>query len=423
MVRLTPTDIPAYLHFGYSPRCQTGSTVVLDRLRLHLDTRRQVQEEAALVEQGAVVLHKALGQAIEAAGKEKMHILPLSGGLDSRAILGGLLENVDRTKIQAVTFGTPGTWDYEIGRQVAQAAGVRCEVIDLTASDWRWDMDGLRETAVQIETPIWLFDAYINRCIPQRFGAEAVYWSGFMGDPLAGSHLLSTDSPDWEQARSEFVKRNQFARSMKLSPPDFVAENTLPDEPLLTADLLSYDEQLDFAIRQSCLISHIVLPHRYDYQTPFLHPEWVDFILNAPRQYRAKQTLYKRILQAAYPKLFALPTKTNNGLPLIASRWREAVEINKLRVRNRISRYLPWVDLGVPLQINYIDFDHGLRYRADLRQVVYESIQALQKRGIIDWLNIEAIWQRHQRKQANHADALTLLASLEIYLQAGEAVV
>jgi hypothetical protein len=423
MVRLTPADIPAYLHFGYLPKCQTGTTVVLDRLRLHLDTRRQVQEEAALVKQGTAVLHNALRQSVEKAGKEKIHILPLSGGLDSRAILGGLLENVDRTNIQAVTFGTPGTWDYEIGQQVAQAAGVRCEAVDLTAADWRWDMDGLRETAVQIETPTWLFDAYVNRHIPQRFGIEAVYWSGFMGDPLAGSHLLPTDSADWEQARSQFVKRNQFARSMRLSPPDFVAENTLPDEPLLPVDLLSYDEQLDFAIRQRCLISHIVLPEGYDYQTPFLHPEWVEFILNAPRQYRAELKLYKRILQAAYPTLFALPTKTNNGLPLRAPRWRQVVQTNKLRVRHRVRRYMPWINLGVPPQTNYIDFDDSLRHRADLQQLVYENIRALNKRGVVDWLDLEALWQRHQKRQADYADALRLLASLEIYLRGGETAV
>ena len=423
MIRLAPTDIPAYLHFGYLPRYEDGFEGILDKLWLHLDTRWLVDGESALVEKGTAVLYNALRQAVEAVGKDKLHILPLSGGLDSRAILGGLLENVDRTKIQAVTFGTPGTWDYEIGQQVAQAVGVRCEAIDLTAADWRWDIDGLRETAVQTKTPTWLFDAYVNRHIPQYFGTEAVYWSGFMGDPLAGSHLLPTDSVSWERARFQFIKRNQFARSMRLSPPDFAAENTLPDKPLLPADLLSYDEQLDFAIRQRCLISHIVLPQGYDYQTPFLHPEWVEFILNVPRQCRTELKLYKRILQAAYPTLFALPTKTNNGLPLQAPRWRQAIQTNKLRVRHRVRRYWPWINLGVPPQTNYIDFDDGLRHRADLQQLVYENIQSLKKRGVVDWLDLEAIWQRHQKRQANYADALRLLASLEIYLQVGETAV
>jgi len=52
--------------------------------------------------------------------------------------------------------------------------------------------------------------------------------------------------------------------------------------------------------------------------------------------------------------------------------------------------------------------------------VVYESIQDLKKRRIVDWINIDAIWNRHQNRQANHADALTLLASLEINLKARE---
>lgn len=70
--------------------------------------------------------------------------------------------------------------------------------------------------------------------------------------------------------------------------------------------------------------------------------------------------------------------------------------------------------------INYIDFDRGLRERKDLKQVVYENIKDLKKRGILDWIDMDSIWQRHQRKQGNHADALTLLTSLEINLKALE---
>ena len=46
---------------------------------------------------------------------EGHHIVPLSGGLDSRAILGGLLDAGLKDQITTVTFGTLGTWDYDIG--------------------------------------------------------------------------------------------------------------------------------------------------------------------------------------------------------------------------------------------------------------------------------------------------------------------
>ena len=67
-----------------------------------------------------------------------------------------------------------------------------------------------------------------------------------------------------------------------------------------------------------------------------------------------------------------------------------------------------------------IDFDWGLRERDDLKTLVYENIQDLKRRGVVDWLDIDGIWSRHQRKQANHANALTLLASLEINLKVKE---
>lgn len=50
--------------------------------------------------------------------------------------------------------------------------------------------------------------------------------------------------------------------------------------------------------------------------------------------------------------------------------------------------------------------------------MVYKNIQDLKKRRIVGWINIDGIWKRHQSRNANHADALTLLTSLEIYLKA-----
>ena len=37
---------------------------------------------------------------------------------------------------------------------------------------------------------------------------------------------------------------------------------------------------------------------------------------------------------------------------------------------------------------------------------------------IVDWIDISGIWKRHMDKQGNHADALLVLASLEIHMKA-----
>ncbi len=412
--------VSTFLHFGYLPSPDVPLPAWLgsraERQRRPEDAHRV--DLAPLIVEGVSVLKKVFQDSV--GGAATTHIVPLSGGLDSRAILGGLLENLETRDIRAVTFGSPGTWDYEIGRGVARAAGVHWEVIDLSSADWRWDIAGLMKTARRLERPVGLFDTHVNHQVPERFGAQNVYWSGFMGDPLSGSHLLPQDSATWGEAQRHFVRCNCFCRSVNLLPPDFEPQRCLPPSPLPGGEDLCYDEQLDFAVRQQCLIRHVVLPKGYAYQTPFLHPAWVSFILNVPRRYREGQYLYKEILKAAYPRLFALPAKNNLGLPLDAAPWRKAARVLGLGARGLARRIAPRLLYSISPGLNYIDFDRDMRRRSDLRATVGENLQDLRRRGLIDWLDVESLWQRHECGQGNHADALMLLASLEIHLKAQE---
>jgi hypothetical protein len=409
-----------YLHYSYSTPTELALPFDLDAEKWLADSAEshEFMDNASLIGIGVQKFRAAMEKTFADSPNPPVHVTPISGGLDSRAILAWLRQNVDNSRIVCVTFGAPGTWDFEIGQLIANKAGVRSELIDLSQIEWK--MENLVSFARLCERPLPIFEAYLFHVMRMMFGSESVYWSGFMGDPLAGSHLLSEDSGSWEQAQHSFAIRNRFSRSITVTPPGLSPIECLPASPLFSSGKLSYDEQLDFGIRQQSYIKPLVLLRGFTYRTPFLHPEWVDFILRVPRQWRVNQHLYKAILQTAYPDLFSLPTKANYGLPLNAPHWRKTIQINKLRYRALTRRFFPWLDLGVSPTTNYIDFDRGLRCRADLRQVVYESIQALQKRGIVDWLDMETIWQRHQKRQASHADALILLASLEIYLQAEE---
>jgi hypothetical protein len=411
-MRLDSDSIPVFLYFGYLPTA--GQAVPAAR-----PPRREIlRDPARLIDEGRDILRRAFRESIAPAGPGRLHVVPLSGGLDSRAILGGLLANVESRQVQAVTFGSPGTWDYEIGRAVACAAGVRWEAIDLSSEDWKWDTAQLVQTARRMERPVGLFDTHVNHQVPERFGAENAYWSGFMGDPLSGSHLPHRDSATWDEAQQHFVRCNRSCHSVDLLPPDFEPRRCLPPSPLPGVEDLCYDEQLDFAVRQQCLVRHIVWPKGYEYRTPFLHPAWVSFILGVPRRYREGQYLYKEILKAAYARLFALPVKNNLGLPLDAAPWRKAARILGLGARGLARRITPSVLYSISPGLNYVDFDRDIRRRPDLRATIHECLQDLRGRGLVDWIDLESLWQRHQRRQGNHADALMLLASLEIHLKA-----
>lgn len=53
---------------------------------------------------------------------------------------------------------------------------------------------------------------------------------------------------------------------------------------------------------------------------------------------------------------------------------------------------------------------------------IYDNIQDLEHRKIIDWIDINKIWNEHINKNINHSKALLTLASLEIHLKSGKIV-
>jgi hypothetical protein len=67
--------------------------------------------------------------------------------------------------------------------------------------------------------------------------------------------------------------------------------------------------------------------------------------------------------------------------------------------------------------LNYIDFENGIRNRPDLKEIVSTNVQALKARGVVSWIDIDRLWKMHLNSDANYSDALTLLTSLELHLK------
>jgi asparagine synthetase B (glutamine-hydrolysing) len=410
--------IGAFLHYGYLP--QGGGTVSsfpfdIDLLTSSSSNPYKEYSESHLVEEGAKRLHDALTSAPKRS--EKTHVIPLSGGLDSRAILGGLIDAGLTDNIVTVTFGTPGTFDYDIGNAVGQSVEVTHRKINL--NDVEVTEELLLETLRNGPEWTFLFDAFYNRIVTREFGEESVYWSGFMGDPLAGSHLGTGPTTNFEEEQKVFSKKNKLPNVSVYKRSSFDPIRVLPDEPLVDANKLSYGEQLDFAIRQTQYIRPTVLVPEFEYRTPFLNEQWVKFIVNVPRRYRTGMYLYKKILIKLWPELFKLPTETYSGLPLTAGKhrviFRQLVEASM----SRMKQYIPWLPWPSDRGINYVDFASAIRTRSDFQSVVRSCITNLEQRGVVDWIDINSLWRTHQSGERDLAYPLLLLTALELNLIAG----
>jgi len=406
----THKSVSSFLHFGYVPRVLDDVDKQPWAMEGGLSSPLKGVGESALVSEGL----KALESTFHNPGNG-LHVVPLSGGLDSRAILAGLIRAGLREQIIAVTFGVPGNWDFDIGSLVATEAGVRHEAIDL--NNIKLTQEVMEQTARRFDSWIWLFDAVYNGMVTHLFGKEATYWIGYFGDPLAGSHLPQKDSNNWIQARDGFVRRGQFSRNLKVTHPDFEAEESLPDTPILNCSRLTYDEQLDFVLRQHSYIRPLVVPKEHRCRIPFVDKIWVDFMLGVPRKFREQQCLYKEILKRINPKLFSLPTKNQLGLSLFVPSWLPPLKKLCFFPLSFGRRHLPSLSWPPDPTNNYIDFENSLRKRGDIKELVRNNLMSLRERGIVDWINLEMLWEHHQKGKGNFANAITLLISLEINLK------
>ena len=55
-----------------------------------------------------------------------------------------------------------------------------------------------------------------------------------------------------------------------------------------------------------------------------------------------------------------------------------------------------------------------------MKILVQQSIRDLKKRGIIDWVDLDDIWEAHQMKRSNHGNTLMLLTALETSLKSDD---
>ena len=406
--------VEAYLHYGYRPwgGVPLPAALTIDKTARRAELARLSAPE--LIEEGVGILRNALSCRTVAD-----HVVPLSGGHDSRGVLAGLLETVGPSRVRAVTYGTPGTLDFEVGRSVAKAAGVRWEGIDLRTV--RWETNQLVALAASYEQPLSVFVTYPHAEMRRCLRSDSVVWSGSVGVSVGGSwYCFQEPSATWAQARSRFaLGEGRLSKRLPLTPPGFNPASALPDEPRHDERFLLYDDQLNLFIRHACSFIPTLHIAGHDVRVPYLDPAWAMFVLCIPHRYRYEK-LYERVLATAFPAFFALPTKKNRGLPMSAAPWR--VKLRRLAIRawkmpRRLMPVWPW---GADPVLKSIDFDRALRTNAALRAVVDENISDLVRRRLVDWLDVERIWRLHRLGRANHTEAILLLTSLELALKAKE---
>ncbi len=366
--------------------------------------------EAELIEAGSKILLEVLSASFKPGSK---NFVPLSGGLDSRTLLGGLLKFTGTENIKTFTYGLPGTFDFELGRDVSGRFGV--QNVSLNFNDVEFSVDMLLDAARRFRGQTMLFFHPDHRKLNDIF-PDHHYWTGFFGDVAGGDgyRQIDSDKMDKETVKLKFLQNNQYVHSVRLASEPIESLIPLLEGLDITINNVSSYDKLDIYDRQAKYIAPHKCPGGFMMVAPFLAPDWLNFIMSVPRRFRKEGYLYHRILLHTFPELFSLPTRNNYGLSLKASEF----EILLKKIQTKLLYYTGNRKYVQLLTTNYYNINDFIRRNAALRSIVPEMIGCLKQRNIVPWLDLDKITNDHMAGRADYGDALQVLASLELILKA-----
>lgn len=405
------TNLNSFLKYGYYLN-YNNPDINLDLSGINKEKYKDKNEQE-LIDTGLKLWKETIDDLFNTNNE---HVIPLSGGVDSRAILATLLDFTEADNIYTYTFGTPGSLDYEIGNYVARKAGTNHKAFPL--NKYIFTVDKELDYARRIDCQTFLFHHPPLEEIDELFGGFN-FWSGFILGWIAGAHLPLAPSKTRKEARKKIGKHDTFVHSIKLTN---IEQNKLVDlfnSDYIDRNILSFEEQIERDNRLPKYAAPQVLYNGYNYIIPSMNKKLYTFFMSLDDIYRRHKILLKKMFLQEYPGLFSLPEKANFGLPLNAKKHKVLFKKIINRARRYINNIYPFFSQP---DINYLDFSKSIREKSDLRNTIYSSIMDLKRRKVIDWIDIEDIWKKYINKKVDYSDALIILASLEIHLKVGKEI-
>ncbi len=357
----------------------------------------------------------------------------LSGGLDSRIIIGAL-EKLGRQPI-TLTYGSPESRDAYYAKRVAEQVGLAHYTCFQASGNWvrqYWRQHLMLTDA----SHAWIHMHGIYALDDARALMD-VNLSGFAGDgPLSGSNLRNiyvaaddevtytaamfhglTALENWpgmsetdEQSlfthdAFNLIKGKAFRALREALAPFSIYAQPLRTELFLeyAVDVRHYAHYLDF--KRSSI----------EVELPFVDPDLMEFVCRLPVSYRKGRRLTRAVLQRLSPQLARIPYDYDEMLPTTNLTLRSAHHFYS-RLKRRTQRAL-----GIaPPHRSTLHSDYETWLRTDLRDwgesILFDP--RIKERGLFNPEFIESIWNRFQSgREVNMIGKIAPIMSYELILR------
>ncbi len=295
-------------------------------------TSRQQNGEAEYLEEFYQKFQKAVERRL--AGKAEI-ILPLSGGLDSRALAGMVSKTGFSGKVHTFSYGHKYCYDVVYGKKMAKTLGYQHTFLPIS-SDY---------LARYAEKFVSLTGGTINCLNSHMMLFLDVFQeheslnviTGFLGDVLTGTNF----NEKWMKMNEDEIILKTFEipvehlNDLKYCLNKYLYERiinvTIPTikkyfHRINAEDLFYKAHYLTLSQRQRRYVAFNLFCYEPfgDVLSPFTDNDFVDFILNLPREYLIEQNLYRKMIIKYFPEVASVPWNRTK-LPLNASWLRKGL--------------------------------------------------------------------------------------------------
>ena len=365
-------DLKALLTFGYNPWDQS------DNIKISGSSEGLVEELSTLsVLESRNRLDALLRHRAETLlqHNNSNFVIPLSGGLDSRAFLALMLEYLPAHRLKTYTYGTKGTLDYEIGNYIARKYRTQHIAIPLEANNYNINSMSFANNMIEGCNMLYLHP-------PMRevieFIEDDVVLSGAIMDVLFGKHEYKKESVSFGKAVSSFIEYNSIDATNLMENYKQACSNKHRADFQLISSNHGLDHSLDLSLRQA----NLSFKHQ-SYKS--VHTEYMfdnaisSFALSLPREMLFNQRLYVDTFYSMNKDLMSLPIKTRR----LSGGYLKPTIINKFEyISRRLVGRVKYNLTGTHPRLNYLDWSKMINSSEFVREMFDEGCLIIKKSEI-----------------------------------------
>lgn len=367
--------------------------------------------------------HFLVKQAVQRQLKDGIpKILSLSGGLDSRTILGAVAQL--GYKIPTFTFGTAECPDRKLAKLIAETLGMENRFFELSP-------DFLKRWA---KLGVWLTEG-MNNCVnfhgiefvPEIRKRASVVLNGLFGNEVFGllslrcvQFLFQKNSKKWMSGffrqinhpfpESELIHLFQTRYSSQIKDLAFRSfVKLIEDCPAFSPFNKFYYFRFREQAPKSFLYGLLLDNNLVEYRVPFCDYDLVDFALTIPPKERMLAIFYRRLVAEKFPPLGTIPYQ-RTGLPVNSSLIRILFRKTKENLKERILT-------SETDKRRYSDYDNWMR--SELKDFLISVLlsERFLSRGYFNPDYVKRLVEQHLSGKKNLASQLGTLLTFELWNQ------